>query len=183
MTANGGSESGSHDVVMRELYETLRAIAGDHMRRERGEHTLQATAVVHEAYLRIADVDDAIWRDRAHFLSIAAATIRRVLVDHARQRDRDKRGGGARGVTLHSGVRGDDAPGVDVLALDDALRRLGDQNEQAARLVELRFFGGFSIDEAADLLGIGRNTAVRRWRTARAWLRRELDGALSEGGG
>ena len=160
------------------LYETLRAIAGDQMRRERAGHTLEATAVVHEAYLRLADLENAAWTDRGHFLSIAASAIRRVLVDHARGRNRLKRGGGAGGLTLHSGIS--DTPGaplldgIDVLALDEALERLSEEHHESARLIELRFFGGMTIDEAAEHLGIGRNTASRRWRAARAWLRREI---------
>jgi RNA polymerase sigma-70 factor (ECF subfamily) len=165
--------------ALADLYETLRAIAQDQMGRERMGHTLQATAVVHEAYLRVADINENIWRDRNHFLSVAASTIRRVLVDHARGRDRLKRGGGAAGpVTLNTGIAEtpsrDGMAAIDVLALDDALTRLAQRDEQAARLVELRFFGGLTIEDAADLLGIGRNTASRRWRVARAWLRREL---------
>ncbi|MEO0484230.1 MAG: ECF-type sigma factor [Planctomycetota bacterium] len=183
--ASNADDAGS---AAAELYESLRAIAHEHMRRERAGHTLEATAVVNEAYVRLAQLSGSAWEDREHFLSIAAGTIRRVLVDHARGRDRDKRGGGARPVTLHSGI-GSWGPasesGVDVLALDEALRRLASDSEQAARLVELRFFGGLSIDQAAALLGIGRNTAVRRWRAARAWLRRELgvDGAEPRGTG
>lgn len=162
-----------------DLYETLRAIAQSQMAHEHAGHTLQATAVVHEAYLRVADINETIWRDRNHFLSVAAATIRRVLVDHARGRDRLKRGGGHAGpVTLNTGIA--ETPSraglaeIDVLALDEALVRLAQKDQQASALVELRFFGGLTIEESADLLGIGRNTASRRWRAARAWLRNEL---------
>lgn len=168
--------------ALADLYETLRAIAQSQMGRERAGHTLQATAVVHEAYLRVADINETVWRDRNHFLSVAASTIRRVLVDHARGRDSLKRGGGGGGgagpVTLNTGIA--ETPSrsglaeIDVLALDEALTRLAARDEQAARLVELRFFGGLTIEDAADMLGIGRNTASRRWRAARAWLRIEL---------
>lgn len=168
----------SRDAIA-DLYETLRAIAQSQMAREQSGHTLQATAVVHEAYLRVADVNETIWRDRNHFLSVAATTIRRVLVDHARGRDRLKRGGAGGGpVTLNTGIA--ETPSraglaeIDVLALDEALVRLAQKDQQAASLVELRFFGGLTIEESADLLGIGRNTASRRWRAARAWLRHEL---------
>lgn len=160
-----------------ELYETLRAIAQSQMRHERFDHTLQATAVVHEAYLRLADVEESIWRDREHFVSVAAGTIRRVLVDHARAHNRDKRGGGVKALTIHSGIEQERPVAVDVLALDDALAKLGRHSPESVRLVELRFFGGLSIEQAADLMGMGRNTAVRRWRAARAWLKRELDGS------
>lgn len=165
--------------ALADLYETLRAIAQRQMGRERAGHTLQATAVVHEAFLRVADINETVWRDRNHFLSVAASTIRRVLVDHARGRDRLKRGGeGVGPVTLNTGVT--ETPSraglqeIDVLALDEALTRLAAKDKQAARLVELRFFGGLTIEDAADMLGIGRNTASRRWRAARAWLRVEL---------
>jgi len=181
LSQHGPAEDDHAGAAAGDLYETLRAIAHDHMRRERAGHTLEATAVVHEAYLRLAHLGGTAWESREHFLSIAAGAIRRVLVDHARARDRDKRGGGARPVTLHSGIGTlTPASGIDVLALDEALRTLARENEQAARLVELRFFAGLSIEEAAKLMGIGRNTAVRRWRAARAWLRRALgpdDGA------
>lgn len=173
---------------MERLYDTLRAIARSQMRRERVGHTLDATAVVHEAYLRLADLDGGAWQDQDHFLSIAAASIRRVLVDHARGRGSLKRGGDAGRLTLHSGIadaRGDSAiGGVDVLAIDEALTKLAAQDAESARLVELRYFGGMTIDQAADHLSIGRNTAARRWRAARAWLRREIgDGTQSAADG
>lgn len=163
---------------MERLYETLRAIARNQMRRERAGHTLEATAVVHEAYMRLAELDGGAWADQEHFLSIAAASIRRVLVDHARGRNSLKRGGDADRLTLHSGIA--DTPGdsaierIDVLAIDEALTKLAAQDEESAQLVELRFFGGMTIDQAADHLSIGRNTAARRWRAARAWLKREI---------
>lgn len=156
-----------------ELYATLRAIAQKHMASERPDHTLEATAVVHEAYMRITDLENSIYADRNHFLSVAAETIRRVLVDHARAHNAQKRGGGQGLVSIHSGIVGDTAP-IDILELDDALKRLSEKDPDYTRIVELRFFGGLSIEEAADILDIGRNTAVRRWRAARAWLRQEL---------
>jgi RNA polymerase sigma factor (TIGR02999 family) len=165
---------------MERLYETLRAIARSQMRRERAGHTLEATAVVHEAYLRLADLDAQAWGDQEHFLSIAASAIRRVLVDHARGRNRLKRGGDAGRLTLHSGIA--DVAGdstiecIDILALDEALTKLAAQDTESARLVELRYFGGMTIDQAAEHLSIGRNTAARRWRAARAWLKREIIG-------
>ncbi|MCA9276997.1 MAG: sigma-70 family RNA polymerase sigma factor [Phycisphaerales bacterium] len=163
---------------MERLYETLRAIAHNQMRRERAGHTLEATAVVHEAYMRLSELDGGAWADQDHFLSIAAASIRRVLVDHARGRNSLKRGGDAGRLTLHSGIA--DTPTdsaidrIDILALDEALTKLAAQDEESARLVELRYFGGMTIDQAADHLSIGRNTAARRWRAARAWLKREI---------
>jgi RNA polymerase sigma factor (TIGR02999 family) len=177
-----GGETNEHTpgAEMERLYETLRAIARSQMRRERAGHTLEATAVVHEAYLRLADLDGGAWADQDHFLSLAASSIRRVLVDHARGRNSLKRGAGDAALTLHSGIA--ETPGqrafepIDILAIDEALTRLAAQDEESARLVELRYFGGMTIDQAADHLSIGRNTAARRWRAARAWLRRELGG-------
>ncbi len=167
--------------AIEDLYEILRAIAQKQMASERPDHTLEATAVVHEAYMRITDLNDSVYIDRNHFLSVAAETIRRVLVDHARAHNAQKRGGGQGAMTIHSGVVGDMAP-LDVLELDDALRRLSEKDPSYTQIVELRFFGGLSIEEAADILGIGRNTAVRRWRAARAWLRQELSSDPDEGG-
>jgi RNA polymerase sigma-70 factor, ECF subfamily len=168
-------------VEMERLYDTLRAIARSQMRRERAGHTLEATAVVHEAYLRLAELDGGAWSDQDHFLSIAAALIRRVLVDHARGRNSLKRGGGAGNLTLHSGItdpHGDSTLArIDILAIDEALTKLAEQDAESARLVELRYFGGMTIEQAADHLSIGRNTAARRWRAARAWLKRELAGS------
>ena len=171
---------------MERLYETLRSIARSQMRRERAGHTLEATAVVHEAYLRLADLEGGAWADQNHFLSIAASSIRRVLVDHARGRNSLKRGGDRGALTLHTGLA--ETPGdapfepIDVLAIDEALTKLAAQDEESARLVELRYFGGMTIDQAADHLSIGRTTAARRWRAARAWLRRELGACGSSPG-
>jgi RNA polymerase sigma factor (TIGR02999 family) len=156
------------------LYDTLRAIAAARMRFERGGHTLDATGVVHEAYLRLHGTSLDQCEDPNHFLSIAAATIRRVLVDHARGRERDKRGGGRRALTLHSGMPDTSNPEIDVLELHDALSRLGEHDASLAQIVELRFFGGLSIEQVADVLGVSASTANRRWRGARAWLRREM---------
>ncbi len=172
---------------MERLYETLREIARSHMRRERAGHTLEATAVVHEAYLRLANLEGGAWSNQDHFLSLAAASIRRVLVDHARGRNSLKRGGGADNLTLHSGIA--DTPSeaaldrIDILALDEALSKLAEQDPESARLVEFRYFGGMTIEQAADHLSIGRNTAARRWRAARAWLKREIgDGSVPDRG-
>jgi RNA polymerase sigma factor (TIGR02999 family) len=148
------------------------------MRRERGEHTLQATALVHEAYLRLVDQRRVEWRNRAHFFGIAAQMMRRVLVDHARARLSAKRGGDARQVTLERVIDAGEAEGADagleVLALHEALERLSVLDPLQARLVELRYFGGLNIDETAEALGISSATVKREWAIARAWLRREL---------
>lgn len=178
MTSEHHSERAN--PAIEDLYGILRAIAQKQMAGERPDHTLEATAVVHEAYMRITDLNDSVYIDRNHFLSVAAETIRRVLVDHARAHNAQKRGGGHGGMTIHSGVVGSSAP-LDVLELDDALKRLSELDPSYTRIIELRFFGGLSIEEAADILGIGRNTAVRRWRAARAWLRTELGDGMDQG--
>lgn len=176
------SDASTPDQTVQALYETLRAIAHDHMQHERSDHTLQATAIVHEAYLRIASVDQEVWQDEDHFMSIAAGTIRRVLVDHARGRDRVKRGGRDRPMPLHSGIEGVGGATVDVLALHDALDALERQDALGARLVELRFFAGLTLEQAAEATGIARSTASVRWRASRAWLQRELrDGNSIDG--
>lgn len=156
------------------IYDTLRAIAQSQLRRERVGHTLDATAVVHEAYIRIAKSGGSNWNDRNRFLSVAAGTIRRVLVDHARGRLRQKRGAGGQRLLLHSGIEGETGPTIDVLELHDALDELEQVEPSYARIVELRFFAGLTIEEAAETMQIGRNTAVRQWRVARAWLRNHL---------
>ena len=168
-----GADAGdaAPDVLPPEVYAELRRQAERAMRHEAGDHTLQATALVHEAWLRLAD-QHVRWRDRAHFHGVAAQLMRRILVDHARARHAAKRGGGATRVTL------DDAPaaeqGTDVLALHEALERLAALDPDQARLVELRWFGGLSIEETGDVLGVSPATVKREWAIARAWLRREL---------
>lgn len=160
------------------VYAELHRQASRAMRREHAEHTLQATALVHEAYLRLVDQRRVQWHNRAHFFGIAAQLMRRVLVDHARQRHAAKRGGGATQVTLGDADQpaGAHAGGdvLDVLALHDALERLAVLDPEQARLVELRYFGGMNIDETAEALGVSPATVKREWATARAWLRREL---------
>jgi RNA polymerase sigma factor (TIGR02999 family) len=147
------------------------------MRREGSEHTLQATALVHEAYLRLVDQHHVVWRNRAHFFGVAAQLMRRILVDHARSRHAAKRGGGMQQLALGdadaaASPAADD--GVDVISLHEALERLAALDPAQARLVELRYFGGLNIDETAQALDISPATVKREWATARAWLRREL---------
>ena len=174
--SNGDGAAGER--LLPAIYAELHRQAERAMRRERGEHTLQATALVNEAYLRLVDQRRVEWHNRAHFFGIAAQMMRRVLVDHARGRLAAKRGGDARQVTLghaiDAGVPADDADGVDVLALHEALERLAVLDPPQARLVELRYFGGLNIDETADALGVSPATVKREWAVARAWLRREL---------
>ncbi len=170
--------AGAADRLLELIYPELHRIAERQMRRERAGHTLQPTALVHEAYLKLVDQSHVDWRNRAHFLGVAAQAMRRLLVDHARGRDRDKRGGGATLLELDSasGEAGLAVPArsVDLLALDQALERLAALDEVQARLVELRFFGGLSVEEAAEALGVSTATAGRDFRSARAFLAREL---------
>lgn len=158
------------------IYDDLHRQAARAMRREGDDHTLQATALVHEAYLRLVDQRRVQWRNRSHFFGIAAQAMRRVLVDHARGRLAAKRGGGMKQLTLsgadEAAANADD--GVDVLALHEALERLAQLDPDQARLVELRYFGGLTIEETAEALGVSPATMKREWAVARAWLRREL---------
>ena len=155
------------------IYEDLRALAARYMRNEPPDHTLQPTALVHEAFLRLVDTDRVEWRTRAHFLAIAARTMRRILVDHARRRRAVKRGGG-RKVTLVEGLAFSEPRPLDLVALDDALAKLGGIDERQCSVVELRFFGGLAVEEIAEVLHVSTATVKRDWRFARAWLLREL---------
>lgn len=157
------------------VYEELRALAGHIMKGERNDHTLQPTALVHEAYIRLVGAGQTEWKGRTHFLAVASRAMRRLLINHARDRRAVKRGGGdwAR-VTLDEAVAVAEKRVVDIIALDEALERLGTLNERQARLVELRFFGGLSLEEAAEVLGVGLTTAKGDWTIARTWLAREL---------
>jgi RNA polymerase sigma-70 factor, ECF subfamily len=171
-------DAAAADRLLELVYPELRKIAERQMRREREGHTLQPTALVHEAYLKLVDQSRVDWRNRAHFLGVASQAMRRLLVDHARGRARDKRGGGATLIELDSAA-GDGrsavpARSVDLLALDQALERLAALDPAQAELVELRFFGGLSVEEAAETLGISTATAGRDFRSARAFLAREL---------
>ncbi|HUQ94358.1 MAG TPA: sigma-70 family RNA polymerase sigma factor [Bryobacteraceae bacterium] len=158
------------------IYGELRRLARFHMRRERGDHTLGATGLVHEAFLRLLDECRVSYRDRLHFFGAAAGVMRRVLVDHARARRTSKRGGEAIRVTLDEAL---DVPGgpPDLLLIDDCLRRLSALYERQGRIVELRFFGGLSIEETSELLSISPMTVKREWSVARAWLFREMGGS------
>lgn len=156
------------------LYGELRAMAGQFMRFERGHHTLQATALVHEAFLRLVDNGCAPDAARGEFLAAAASAMRRILIDHARRVGAEKRGGGWERVTLAE-LFGQDYDDIDVLALNAALEKLGVLDPRQARIVEMRFFSGMTGQEIADHLGISRNTVVRELKMARAWLHRELE--------
>jgi RNA polymerase sigma-70 factor, ECF subfamily len=167
-------DSAARERLVPIVYEELRRLAHHYMRAERDGHTLQTTALVNEVYLRLAGIDGLRWRDRAHFFAMAATLMRRVLVDYARQRGRDKRGGG--GVLVTSLDENAMAPerAVDVVALDEALERLASVDPQQSRVVELRFFAGLSVKETAEALGISPATVKRDWATAKLWLYNEL---------
>lgn len=156
------------------VYEELRQQAARYLRKERPGHTLQATALINEAFLRLIDVKSVQWQSRAHFFAIAANLMRRILVDHARHRDAEKRGGAQMRLTLDDALAIAKEPDVDLLAIDEALDRLAEIDEQQARVVELRFFSGLSVEETATALGVSPKTVKRDWSVARAWLRREI---------
>ena len=163
------------DELMPLVYGVLHRIASGYFLRERGDHTLQATAIVNEAYLALVEQNGVHWQNRAHFIGFMAHVMRRVLVDYARRRGYAKRGGKLRKVTLVEAADLSREKAADVVALDDALDGLAAIDPQKAALVELRYFGGLTVEEAAAALGISRATAIREWRRARAWLFRELN--------
>jgi RNA polymerase sigma-70 factor (ECF subfamily) len=162
------------DRLLPIVHDELRRIASAYMRRERADHTLQPTALVNEAYLRLVDQREIVWQDRAHFVGVAARLMRQILVDHARARAAAKRAGGVDRVPLDETVLVEAERPVDLLALDEALERLAAMDPALARVVELRYFGGLTTREAAEATGVSTATIEREWATARGWLRREL---------
>ena len=172
---SGGDETAA-DRLLPLVYDELRRLATHCLQQERPGHTLQPTALVHEAYLRLIDQTRTDWTGRAHFRAVASTMIRRILVDHARTRDRHKRGGGRERVSLDVAAASFDVvpDDVDLIALDEALDQLGELNERQRRVVELRYFGGLGVEEAAHVLGISPSTVKTDWRLARAWLKQRL---------
>ena len=164
------------DALMPLVHDELRRIARGCLHGERANYSVQATELVNEAYLRLVDVRQVDWQDRTHFLAMSARLMRRVLVDLARSRGADKRGGGAVRVTLDEAAIGGVAPDADVIRLDDALQALAALDDRKSRVVELRFFGGLTADETAVALQVSSKTVLRDWEFARAWLQRELTG-------
>ena len=160
------------------VYPELRRIAARYLRRERVGHTLQPTALVHEAYVKLIDQDRAQWQNRAQFFGVAAQLMRRILVDHAREHAAEKRGGGVRPVTLVDAMAASPDRGIDVLALDEALQRFTALYPEQGRLVELRYFGGLTIEETAEVLGMSPATVKRQWAVARAWLLANIDSGV-----
>ena len=169
-----GGDRSAADRLMPLVYHELRALAQRQLQLERPDHTLQATALVNEAYLRLIDQRRVDWKSRAHFFSVAAAMIRRILVDHARSRQTAKRGGPDHKVKLTEAMGASDDTAIDMLALDEALEKLGRLNDRHRKVVELRFFGGLSVDETAHVLCVSPRSVGSDWQMARAWLRQRL---------
>ncbi|MEM9555585.1 MAG: sigma-70 family RNA polymerase sigma factor [Acidobacteriota bacterium] len=176
-----GSDEALLEILPR-LYDDLRRIASRLLAGERQGHTLETSALVHEAYLRLGAQERARWRNRGHFLSVAASMMRRILVDHARRRLFDKRGGGAPVVSLDEAVVGASETPAELVALDEALDALAEVDAEQARVVELRYFGGLTVHETAEVLAVSVPTVVRRWRMARSWLFRQLRSELAADG-
>jgi len=171
----GKGDQAALEKLMPLVYSELRRLASNYLRRERGEHTLQPTALVNEAYLKLVDQKNPKWQNRAHFFGISAQLMRRILVDHARQHQAVKRGGAEQQrISLTGAEALAQQPEIDLLALNEALDELAKMDPKQSRIVELKFFGGLSIEEIAEVLGIGHATVERDWKMARAWLRRQL---------
>jgi len=163
------------DELVSVVYGELRRLAQYHLKGERNQHSLQATALTHEAFLRLFGCQRVSWKNRAHFFSMASRIIRRVLVDHARSRRRLKRGGSAPRVSLDEALVVSPGPGQDLVSLDEALQALAELDARKAQVVELRFFGGLSVEETAETLKVAPRTVRRDWSLAKAWLLRELE--------
>lgn len=176
LLAWGQGDRDALEALVPLVYEQLHGMARNYLRGERGNHTLQSRALVHEAYLKLIDLERVNWQDRAHFYAITAQTMRRILVDHARHLGRLKRGGDQAKVPIDEArhVAASEGGEADLEALDDALRDLGERDPEQAKIVELRYFGGLNRDQIAHVLGISSATVTRRWRMARAWLYRAL---------
>jgi len=173
LLASSQGDQNALDEVMPVVYDELRRLARSYMRRERPGHTLQTTVLVHEGYLRLLGLD-ANWANRSHFFGIAAKMMRRILLDHAKSHGRAKRGGGAVKVTLDEPAIYSKAPDMDLVAVDEALQRLEQVDQQRAQIVELRFFGGLSAEEISKVMNLSTATINRQWAGARAWLYHEL---------
>jgi RNA polymerase sigma factor (TIGR02999 family) len=175
LDAWGAGDDGALEQLLPLVEAELRRLARAYMSRERRGHTLQATALVNEAFMRLTGARSVRWQSRAHFLGISARLMRRVLVDHARTRGYQKRGGGAFKTTLDEALLVSPAPSIDLVALDRALEKLAAVDQRKSRVVEMRFFGGMSIEETAAALHVSEDTIKRDWRLARLWLVRELE--------
>lgn len=170
----GNGDKAALDKLVPVVYQELRRLAAYYMRRERPGHTLQTSALVNEAYMRLVDYSQMRWQSRAHFFAVAAQAMRRILVEHARKRHFAKRGGGAVKVSFDEAAIVSQEQAADLVALDDALTSLEAMDERKARIVELRYIGGLNIEETAEVLAISPATVQREWRAAKAWLYREI---------
>jgi RNA polymerase sigma factor (TIGR02999 family) len=171
----GAGDHDALDALMPLVYEELRRLARHYLRQERPDHTLQSTALVHEAYVRLLGPHPPEWKGRAHFFGVAARLMRQILVDHARHHGAAKRGGNLLKVTLNDGLVGRKRKDLDLLALDDALNSLAELSPQQSHIVELRFFSGLTIEDTSEALGVSPSTVKRSWTAARAWLFREMN--------
>lgn len=169
-----GGRAAAAEELLPLVYSELRRIAASYMRRERANHTLQATALVHEAFLQLVDQTRVDWKNRAHFFGVAAQLMRRILVEHARSHGAQKRGGSAAKLSLEEAINYFPQQEATLVALDDALKELEKLDERQSRIVELRFFGGLTTEETSEVLGISTATIEREWRAARAWLYAQL---------
>ena len=171
----------ARDDLVPLVYHELRKRASGYLRHERPDHTLQATALVHEAFMRLAGQDRVAWQNRGHFFAVAAQMMRRILVDYARERQAAKRPGAAVRVDLDESIQAPEAPGSDILMLDEALNELATMDPRQGQIVELRYFGGLSEQEVADTLSVSRATVTREWRRARAWLYHRITSTATGG--
>ena len=168
-------DKGAFDDLMTIVYEELQRLARRQLAKERADHTLQTAALVNETYLKLVDQKRVQWKDRSHFFALASKLMRRILIDYARSRQYAKRGGGAPKVALDEVVIVSPERAAEMIALDDALTALANHDERKSRIVELRFFGGLSIEETAEVLGVSPGTVMKDWTLAKAWLQREMD--------
>jgi len=179
LVAWGGGDEAALDRLMPLVYGELRRLARRYMSRESPGHTLQTTALVNEAYLRLVNWREVRWQNRAHFFAVSAQMMRRILVDFARDRQYLKRGGGARRVSLNEAAGFKVERGADLVALDEALTTLAEVDRRKAQVVEMRFFGGLSVEEVAEVLKVSKETVMRDWRLAKVWLLRELNNTVT----
>lgn len=181
LVAWSNGDNAARDALMPLVHDELRRLAHRYMGRERGNHTLQTSALVNEAYLRLIDQKDVHWQNRAHFFGIAAQMMRRILVDYARKRGFAKRGGNLQPVALDQVMIVSPERAAEVVALDDALKSLAEFDQRKSQIIELRFFGGLSIEETAEVLDVSPGTVMRDWTFAKAWLRREITSQNRDG--
>ena len=174
LSAISAGDRSNSDRLMEIVYDDFRGLAASYLGDETQSHTLQPTAVVHEAFIRLVDQDQVDWRGRSHFFAVGATTMRRILVDHARRKAAVKRGGGRQRITLDEELTISPQRDEDVLAIDEALDKLAEIDQQRSRIVELRFFGGLTNDEVAKVLGVSKRTVQKQWAGTRVWLRRQL---------